>query len=482
MGIALSIGHYMLYDSAALQNIESGAVTVPAFATNEIVLAALLGSAIGVVVSTLLRSVARVAAGCGGWPRVDDKDDFEHLFDNLVYAEGAVLRMPNIPYECLGYLDLTPKQVAVLKHILECGISECSLKARINDPQCAPELNCCYSKNQDESQPITVDLIDPPEVAGKRTFASSIKGEMSQLWHEDIGTNQQFVPRSTLSKISHRVSTRRHTSPSFRKISHRPSRLRPTSPSPTKTGRKCRKLLNQGVTPFVSARVVSPDPSNSSLDTQSSDRETLEGKESEHSEHFDSLSEGESDQELATRGARTDSEINLTRRPDYIYSIAPRWNADHHVWVQAANGGDEHHRELYQRYERTIDPGPRCARIDGDLGKFRPEDVILEYIEEERLVFPGGLRDDPKTLYTFICGLGAFLATGTIAFVIYQRLPLPDSDSLVYLYAVMLILVFEPLFSTVNAILWALVAMWARRNRILKARRRNARMFRRMQI
>ncbi|CAK8695454.1 unnamed protein product [Clavelina lepadiformis] len=504
MAVALWLSHFLLYYKVLFGYTDSGnAYYESVYSANEVVVAAFVSSAAGVFVGFLLRFATQCTADGLKWARVDDKDDFSHLMGDhaLIYAEGAVVRFPSTDGldDCLGQLRLTKDQIKAIKHITECGVSDCSLKEQLNNPVCKPEKSCCYSKAAEKAEVnnqsgeigadvevrgeaslnapavasslLSGDVIDPnpnPMEAEKRGFRTHIEEDMRVLWEdkqqeqgEDDSENKDKPESLTaVNEVIRRVWNFPRPSVGRKKV--------------RKKARWYRERSRNQV-PSVSGRVTSGSNfSAPAMDSSSPLPLVEEAVESAKSSQFfyDSLSEPESDQELVTKSARTDSEIKLARRPSHIYEMAPRWQDAHRVWVQAAKGGIDHHEGLHRRYDLSLGLSSCCLRDDRNLLLDR---AIARYKEEEYGTQAGGVLEPDRMVAYMIALFGAFAGIGGIGFVIYQRLFLSNSDSLLYLYAVMLVLVLHSLvFSVTDAVLCALAATWFRRRRILRMRTENA--------
>ena len=78
----MTAAHYYLYDYGLVENIELQYVKTPSYNRNDVVIAALIASIVGVVLGSGLRMCCKLLIGRNPlkWERVDDKDDFKHIF------------------------------------------------------------------------------------------------------------------------------------------------------------------------------------------------------------------------------------------------------------------------------------------------------------------------------------------------------------------------------------------------------------------
>ena len=188
-------------------------------------------------------------------------------------------------------------------------------------------------------------------------------------------------------------------------------------------------------------------------------------------DQFDSVSEAESDQEIVTKSARTDSEINLIKRPAQVYNSAPQWHDKYHVWTEAQTGGSQHHIRLNRRYDFAIGSGDIINL--NHLSKL--EQSIHSYLLEEQSV-PAGVVKLPNTYFaSFFAVLLALGALFISCYAVYERFFISNGDTLIFLYALIFsVLLNLLLFSTIAAVICSLFASYKRRNRILLRREKNA--------
>ena len=237
-----------------------------------------------------------------------------------------------------------------------------------------------------------------------------------------------------------------------------------------KAKKQSKTSKTKGGIPQVSARTESIT-SDIFLDAQ---QKTYENGVYSVGDHFDSVSEPESDQEIVTKSARTDLEINLIKRPAITYNTAPQWHDKYHVWTEAPKGGTEHHTKLNRRYDFAIG----TASISGSNQLSQLERAIQNYLLEEQHI-PAGEVNLPNTLLaSFLVSLLALGALVLSGYVVYQRLFISNGDSLIFLYSLVFSLLLHIfLFSTVAAVFCSMLASYRRRYKILLRREQNARRY-----
>ncbi|XP_078482713.1 uncharacterized protein LOC144743273 [Ciona intestinalis] len=474
VGSALGISHYFLYDIAIIENVRSGVITTPAYTANEVAQSAVIAALGGATFGFFLRVLVRGAAGGNKWARVDDKDDFSHLMGegDLEYATGAVVQIPTTAFDdCLVSLKLTKQQIRAIKHITQCGVSECSLKARLDNPVCSSNVDCCYSKPPEEIEEEEEVQVEELNLAGT---SWQDPADAAMEFNDKLMADRRGYKDDVVEEMNelHPEQNTAKSKPETKKMRDVVNRLWGMKILPSES-----KESERNLAPTVSARVVSSSDDTASeveIEVIKSSASKSSGA-SKKSEGYDSLSEEESDEEIVTKSARTDSEINLTRRAENVYKIAPQWNDRKFVWVQAAEGGNEHHTIVHQRYD-FADAGDCCLRRDEGLTL---EAAINHYKGEEDQAPLGRVVEPDGSLANGVALLGALVGIAGVAYTINQRLLLPNADTLLYLYSVLFLLFLHPVvFTLVDGVFCALAASWARRRRILKSRRDNARRLR----
>jgi len=189
---------------------------------------------------------------------------------------------------------------------------------------------------------------------------------------------------------------------------------------------------------------------------------------------YDSVSEPESEHEIVTKSARTDSEINLVKRPANVYNTAPQWHDKYHVWIEAANGGLQHHMRLNRRYDFAVG-GPDISSSN-QLSKL--ERAIHNYLLEEQNIQAGEVNLPNTFLATLLVGMLALGALFLLGHVVYQRLFISNGDTVIFLYALVFSLLLNIiLFSTVAAGFSAILAAYRRRKKILLRREQSTRRY-----
>jgi len=135
LGFSMTSAHYFLYDEGLVENIDLQYVKTPSYNGNDVVIAALIASVVGVTLGCGLRICSRLQTGCNllKWNRVDDKDDFSHMMkpEALDYAYGAVVQFDrkHESHFCTQQINhLTPSQIDILRHIAFCEKPSCNTK------------------------------------------------------------------------------------------------------------------------------------------------------------------------------------------------------------------------------------------------------------------------------------------------------------------------------------------------------------------
>ena len=516
----MGLAHLLLYDEQLLQNIGSQVISTPEFSANDVAQASFAGATAGVLVGFVLHRLIEFLTGGSALNRVDDKDDLCHLIGphKLVYEDGAVLRQTVEEFEeSYPQLDdLTLKQRNAIKHIIDCKVSECSLKNLINRPVCAPQHECCFSRPKvlaPKPKVITPTFnpVLPSPVSRKESLSVQSFKEPDPIVPAQAPV-EEYVPQLRPKPNSERESVptlaRNY---GFMQKSARDSEQKSVLATDSKQNQanqgegvccadsnncpytfdcegcncdcetlSCDCSYDQPCTavdqrkkdvPFVSARAqsqvdsnpfttISNDSSSTRINTTS-----FSVKNQGIGDNYDSLSEPESDREFITKSARTASEINLLRRPTDLYFSAPRWIDDYHIWVEAPKGGPEHHVRLNRRYDFAILPGI--------YSNFTEQ--MSAYLVQEQSAKPGDVKL-PKTFFANLTAiLFALIGLAVVQFVIYQRLALSNADSLIYLYAAVFTVLLNFAFtSTLSAVLQAFFATYYRRKRMRDVRLKKA--------
>jgi len=188
---------------------------------------------------------------------------------------------------------------------------------------------------------------------------------------------------------------------------------------------------------------------------------------------YDSLSENESDADVMTKAVKTVSEIILTRRPNSIYNMVPLWYNRKQVYVRPPSEPDHgHQKRLNERYALTQNDDGCCMASAASL-----DEAVDKYLAEEENENASGIVNETSSTFSIsaLVYTMAVLATGASAFCLYQRLSMPNAETLNYFYAVLLCLFCHGvIFSSIDALFWALFACWMRRRSALQKRAANA--------
>ena len=189
---------------------------------------------------------------------------------------------------------------------------------------------------------------------------------------------------------------------------------------------------------------------------------------------YDSLSEGESDVEIVTKSARTESEMDLTKRSERIYDSAPQWCDKWRIWLEHPSNGRFHHIAVNQRYRFTARASECCLREETKELSFT--EIVQRYAQQEREAPLGYVKARTPILANMLAFTSALLTTAALGFCTFQRLFLPNADTLIYFYAVSLLLIFHGfIFSTMDGLFWSFFSAWIRRRRMITRRMRNSR-------
>ena len=533
IGSSIWVTHFFLYDARLLLNIQNNKVNRPLYKANDIAQAACVSSVAGVLAATTLRFLMIALTGGTKWERHDDKDDLSHLMrpGSLKFALGAVIRRathvittkPKIE----AHLDnLTEDQRRAIKHLAECKVSDCSLRKWLdNYPTCGLRKNNPYDQEEDEffqaSESVPAQVEEPiiPRYSvsmhqNKPQDENSLSSEKDYTYESSTTETSDSCPMRCdwdcsagnpealyviMSELNLCNSKEKHASDnpseSLQKNNKVPEKETKRKPGLlerifTKKSAALNIDMNQShlggrgkqleheksAVPKISARSEESQLSFYSFDSLPQGKDLRNKAEKLvvdiEEDHNNSLSEPESDQELVTKSARTDSEINLIRRPAHIYDAAPQWHDKFHVWTENPNGGLNHHLKVNERYDFSS-----ATVTNGSMNKL--ESSIVHYLAEEERISPGRAVL-PNVVFASIlivlCALGAGAASG---FAVYQRYFVSDADTVIFLYA-MLFSIFLNLciISTLAALIIALFATCTRRRKILRQRERNANEYR----
>nr|XP_039256765.1 uncharacterized protein LOC120333411 [Styela clava] len=503
VSIAMFASHFLMYKwpyERAAQFDEATGLRIPMeyiIRGDDAVSAGVLGALAGTAVGMLIRGIARQSTSANKWARVDDKDDFAHIMgpEDLTFIDGAVVianrpdysgpKFPPYP-PCvddtvLKILDtLTPGQISTMKRLVECGDGSCEMKEMLENQTCcqakekteeadptqpAPSAEKIPTEEKVVEKTVTIEEDAPPMNAEKRGYRKSIAQAMYSMWDTTLtglgvssGKDDTSDGETTVPKPSAGTNLETKNEKQYRS----PRRL-------FRDEKRKRRVGFQGRSaPSISARIS--DGSNDSMKNSS----VMGGSLKEDlvvplPEDYDSLSDPESDEEIVTKAIKGSHGINLRRRSQKVYDMAPWWDDRHRVYVSAPDAGNEHHQAVNERYERTATPETACCKVRAEA--VVGEEPISKYLDEEIELPPGSVGESGSGGASMVCGFALLAGVVLSPYVLYERLPLPNAHALYYLYAVMLCFVFHSLvFCTADAMACAIMATWTRRRRIAQTR------------